>query len=92
MSDAYDADLGRLAREVAEEQGCSSFLQQGVYCNVGGPAFETVAESKILLSLGADAVGEYKTLIYGQLSDLCQRATCTFREHIGPLTCILSSD
>ncbi|CAB1339333.1 unnamed protein product [Coregonus sp. 'balchen'] len=55
MSDAYDADLGRLAREVAEEQGCSSFLQQGVYCNVGGPAFETVAESKILLSLGADA-------------------------------------
>ncbi|XP_038825076.1 purine nucleoside phosphorylase-like [Salvelinus namaycush] len=57
MSDAYDADLGRLAREVAEEQGCSSFLQQGVYCNVGGPAFETVAESKILLSLGADAVG-----------------------------------
>uniref|UniRef100_A0A4W5M6K4 purine-nucleoside phosphorylase n=1 Tax=Hucho hucho TaxID=62062 RepID=A0A4W5M6K4_9TELE len=57
MSDAYDADLGRLAREVAEEQGCSSFLQQGVYCNVGGPAFETVAESKILLSLLADAVG-----------------------------------
>ncbi|XP_045565081.1 purine nucleoside phosphorylase-like [Salmo salar] len=43
--------------EVAEEQGCSSFLQQGVYCNVGGPAFETVAETKILLSLGADAVG-----------------------------------
>ncbi|KAJ8339696.1 hypothetical protein SKAU_G00343290 [Synaphobranchus kaupii] len=57
MSDAYDKGVFQLAQETAEEQGCSSFLQQGVYCNLGGPSFETIAECKMLQSLGADAVG-----------------------------------
>ncbi|KAJ8247376.1 hypothetical protein GJAV_G00245680 [Gymnothorax javanicus] len=57
MSDAYDAELTRLAEEAAEEQGCSSFLQRGVYCNLGGPCFETIAECRMLQTLGADAVG-----------------------------------
>lgn len=58
MSDAYDQDLLRLAQQTAEKQNCSSFLQQGVYCMVGGPTYETVAESRLLKTLGADAVGE----------------------------------
>lgn len=62
MSDAYDADLRAVAKEVAEEQGCDSFLQEGVYCMLAGPTYETIAESKVLQTLGADAVGEFDTL------------------------------
>uniref|UniRef100_A0A8C7VWA0 Purine nucleoside phosphorylase n=1 Tax=Oncorhynchus mykiss TaxID=8022 RepID=A0A8C7VWA0_ONCMY len=57
MSDAYDKDLSSLAKETAEEQGCSSFIQQGVYCMLTGPTFETIAECRALQKLGADAVG-----------------------------------
>ncbi|KAG7269214.1 hypothetical protein CRUP_011853 [Coryphaenoides rupestris] len=57
MSDAYDRDLMALARQVAEEQGCGAFLKQGVYCMLGGPNYETIAEANALKSLGADAVG-----------------------------------
>ncbi|KAJ3596856.1 hypothetical protein NHX12_003256 [Muraenolepis orangiensis] len=56
MSDAYDRNLVNLAVQMAKEEGCGP-LQQGVYCMVGGPCFETVAESKALHQLGADAVG-----------------------------------
>lgn len=59
MSDAYDANLRALVKEVAEQQGCDSFLQEGVYCMLAGPTYETIAESKLLLTLGADAVGEF---------------------------------
>lgn len=61
MSDAYDADLRAVAKGVAEEQGCDSFLQEGVYCMLAGPTYETIAESKVLQTLGADAVGEFGT-------------------------------
>ncbi|KAM4734601.1 purine nucleoside phosphorylase 6 [Anableps anableps] len=57
MSDAYDKDLRSLAKKTADEQGCGSFLQEGVYCMVAGPTYETIAESKALQILGADAVG-----------------------------------
>ncbi|XP_067090677.1 purine nucleoside phosphorylase 6 [Osmerus mordax] len=57
MSDAYDRELGTVARRTAEEQGCGSFLQQGVYCMLAGPTFETIAECRALQVLGADAVG-----------------------------------
>ncbi|XP_054633720.1 purine nucleoside phosphorylase 6 [Dunckerocampus dactyliophorus] len=57
MSDAYDRDLRALAVQTAQEQNCDSFLQEGVYCMVAGPAYETIAESNVLHNLGADAVG-----------------------------------
>lgn len=57
MSDAYDRELSALAKQTAEEQGCSSFLRQGVYCMLAGPTFETIAECRVLQTLGADAVG-----------------------------------
>jgi purine-nucleoside phosphorylase len=55
MSDPYDPDLGRLARDVAKAQGLS--LAEGVYCALLGPTYETRAEVKMLTRLGADAVG-----------------------------------
>ncbi|KAL7878824.1 hypothetical protein AOLI_G00097980 [Acnodon oligacanthus] len=57
MSDAYDKALAQLTRQTAEEQGCSSFFQEGIYCMLAGPTFETIAECKVLQLLGADAVG-----------------------------------
>ncbi|TNN71151.1 Purine nucleoside phosphorylase [Liparis tanakae] len=57
MSDAYDRELRALVKQVAEEQGCGDFLQEGVYCMVAGPSYETIAECKLLQTLGADAVG-----------------------------------
>ncbi|XP_015273523.1 PREDICTED: purine nucleoside phosphorylase [Gekko japonicus] len=57
MSDAYDRDLRKLAHTVAAEMGCSGFLREGVYCTLGGPNYETIAECRFLKQLGADAVG-----------------------------------
>ncbi|XP_047453316.1 purine nucleoside phosphorylase 6 [Mugil cephalus] len=57
MSDAYDRDLRALAKKTAEEQGCNGFLQEGVYCMLAGPTYETIAECRVLQTLGADAVG-----------------------------------
>lgn len=58
MSDAYDKQLRQLAHEVGAELGLSHFLKEGVYCVLGGPSFETIAECRMLNRLGADAVGE----------------------------------
>ncbi|XP_030587211.1 purine nucleoside phosphorylase 6 [Archocentrus centrarchus] len=57
MSDAYDRELRALAKRTAKEQGCDSFLREGVYCMLAGPTFETIAECRLLQKLGADAVG-----------------------------------
>ncbi|CAL8326263.1 unnamed protein product [Arctogadus glacialis] len=57
MSDAYDRKLREMAHEVGEELGFSDFLKEGVYCVLGGPSFETIAECRMLHSMGADAVG-----------------------------------
>ncbi|XP_037313585.2 purine nucleoside phosphorylase-like isoform X2 [Pungitius pungitius] len=57
VSDAYDRELQQVARDAASKLGYADFLRQGVYCVVGGPSFETIAECRLLLKLGADAVG-----------------------------------
>ncbi|XP_058481780.1 purine nucleoside phosphorylase 5a isoform X2 [Solea solea] len=57
MSDAYDRELQQLAMDVGQELGYGDFLREGVYCVLGGPSFETIAESRMLHKLGADAVG-----------------------------------
>ncbi|KAM4556286.1 purine nucleoside phosphorylase 5b [Fundulus diaphanus] len=57
MSDAYDRELQQLAHDVAAELGYSDFVRDGVYCVLGGPNFETIAECRMLHRLGADAVG-----------------------------------
>jgi len=55
MSQAYDRELQKIAREVAAEQGIE--LRTGVYFFLAGPLFETPAELQFLKANGADSVG-----------------------------------
>jgi purine-nucleoside phosphorylase len=54
MLDAYNAELGQIAHEVAAAQGTT--LRDGVYFMLSGPTFETGAELR-MCSAFADAVG-----------------------------------
>jgi purine-nucleoside phosphorylase len=55
MSQAYDPELRRIARQVAQEKDLP--LQEGVYAGLSGPSFETPADIRFLRIIGADAVG-----------------------------------
>lgn len=55
MSQAYDRGLRGLALKTAEEHHID--LQQGVYICLAGPSFESPADIRFLLAIGADAVG-----------------------------------
>ncbi len=55
MSKAYDEELRRRAREVAE--AASIPVHEGVYAAVAGPNYETPAEIRMLRLAGADLVG-----------------------------------
>ncbi|KAL8603999.1 hypothetical protein ACOMHN_039043 [Nucella lapillus] len=57
MSDAYDRTLRQLTKSLAKEMGFESFMQEGVYCMIVGPNYETVTESRFLRQIGADATG-----------------------------------
>ncbi|XP_063315588.1 purine nucleoside phosphorylase-like [Pelobates fuscus] len=55
--DTYDHNLRSTALEITHRLGHAKLTHEGVYCMVGGPNFESVAEAKFLRLLGADAVG-----------------------------------
>ncbi|MFQ5689911.1 MAG: purine-nucleoside phosphorylase [Gemmatimonadota bacterium] len=55
MSEAYDRELRRVAREEALRLGL--LLREGVYVAVTGPNLETAAEYRMLRAIGADIVG-----------------------------------
>lgn len=55
MSHVYDPELCDIIRGVAKDAGIE--MQEGVYCQLTGPCFETPAEVRMLGVLGADAVG-----------------------------------
>lgn len=55
MSEAYDKELIRQAKQIAAEKGIP--IQQGIYIGTQGPTYETPAEYKMFRILGADAVG-----------------------------------
>jgi len=55
MSQAYDRDLLRIARGVAEKAGVG--YHEGVYVSLAGPSFESPADLRFLRTIGADAVG-----------------------------------
>ena len=55
MTAAYSRELARLAREAGARAGVE--LREGVYAAVAGPSYETLAESRLLRQMGADAVG-----------------------------------
>ncbi len=55
MSQAYDARLRALAKQVATRADVP--LREGVYACLAGPSFETPADLRFLRLIGADAVG-----------------------------------
>lgn len=55
MSQAYDQELILLAENIALAEGIK--LHKGVYAGLTGPMLETPAEYRMLIKLGADAVG-----------------------------------
>lgn len=55
MSNAYDKDLQKKARNIAQKNNIK--LNEGTYLMVLGPNFETAAEIRAFRILGADAVG-----------------------------------
>lgn len=55
MSQPYDRELLALARQACEEENVE--YQEGVYVSLPGPSFESPAELRFLLGIGADAVG-----------------------------------
>jgi purine-nucleoside phosphorylase len=55
MGQAYDRELGELARQSAKEFGIT--LREGVYVCLAGPSFETPADLRFLKAIGVDAVG-----------------------------------
>ncbi|CAF1091713.1 unnamed protein product [Rotaria sp. Silwood1] len=52
---AYDRQYVSLMKQVAKKHNLE--LHEGVYCGLGGPCYETIAEINMLRSLGGDAVG-----------------------------------
>ena len=57
-SDIYTAEIRMLARQAAKELGLDAYLKEGVYAMNGGPSFESIAECKMLATVGVDAVGK----------------------------------
>ncbi len=55
MSTPYDKELMSLAEKIALEEGIK--LHKGVYAGLTGPMLETPAEYRMLIYIGADAVG-----------------------------------
>ena len=55
MSQAYDRQLIKLAREIASSNSLK--VREGVYIGLAGPSFETPADLRFLRSIGADSVG-----------------------------------
>lgn len=55
MTEVYDRTLRQTILGTAADLGIE--MQQGVYCQLTGPTFETPAEVRMLSALGADAVG-----------------------------------
>ncbi|WP_024864722.1 purine-nucleoside phosphorylase [Butyrivibrio sp. FCS014] len=55
MSNVYDKDLQEIIKSVAKDNGIK--LQEGVYCQLTGPSFESPAEIRLLAGLGVSAVG-----------------------------------
>ncbi len=55
MSQAYDRNLGKMARQISDEFNLG--IKEGVYVGLSGPSFESPADLRFLRTIGADAVG-----------------------------------
>ena len=76
MSEVYDRELSKTIRDTA---ACLDIpVQEGVYCQLTGPTYETPAEIKMLGLMGADSVG---------MSTACEAAAA---RHAGMRVCGIS--
>ncbi|BHF74753.1 hypothetical protein SprV_0501784100 [Sparganum proliferum] len=57
LSRAYAKELRDIAKSAGASLNPPVDLQEGVYLQVSGPCFETIAEAKLFRSFGADLVG-----------------------------------
>jgi len=55
MGNGYDRQYLQMMKQVANKHNLE--LQEGIYCGLGGPCYETIAEINMLRALGGDAVG-----------------------------------
>jgi len=55
MSQAYDRELCKMAREASREKTIN--LREGIYAGLSGPSFESPADLRFLRLAGADSVG-----------------------------------
>jgi purine-nucleoside phosphorylase len=55
MTNIYDRNLNILARKTAIDNKIK--LQQGVYCSLSGPCYETKSDIRTLMKIKTDAVG-----------------------------------
>ena len=76
MSDVYKKEMREIIRRVAKEENIP--LQEGVYVQFTGPAYETPAEIRMARLLGADAVG---------MSTVCEAIVAN---HMGMAVCGIS--
>lgn len=76
MTDLYDPKLSEIIRTTAKKLDIG--VQEGVYCQLTGPTYETPAEIKMLGILGADSVG---------MSTACEAAAA---RHAGMKVCGIS--
>ena len=76
MSDVYKKEIREIIRRVTKEEDIP--LQEGVYVQFTGPAYETPAEIRMARLLGADAVG---------MSTVCEAIVAN---HMGMAVCGIS--
>ena len=76
MSDVYRKEIRDIIRRVAKEENIP--IQEGVYVQFTGPAYETPAEIRMARTLGADAVG---------MSTVCEAIVAN---HMGMSVCGIS--
>nr|XP_022339939.1 purine nucleoside phosphorylase-like isoform X3 [Crassostrea virginica] len=55
--DTYDPELRASCKQAFQDLGLSNLMREGTYVMIGGPTFETVAESRLLKAFGGDSVG-----------------------------------
>ncbi|CAM2805206.1 purine-nucleoside phosphorylase [Paenibacillus sediminis] len=61
MTHAYDPEYRELAKKVSKqikgEDGSTLTLQEGVYCGISGPSYNSPAELNMLVTIGGHAIG-----------------------------------
>lgn len=72
VTPAYCKDLRKKFLDAVKGAGLEKITHEGVYCNVAGPSYETIAELNLFLKLGGDAIGN-NILIISTPGLNCQR-------------------